>query len=173
MRRQRLDGAQQLLALLAHHDEHGSYRRDLAFRNDDLQHRARVGGRDLDRRLVGLDLDERLVLLDPVTLGHQPAGDLALGQALTEIGQPELARHGPVTLLPRRAQSRLRRDIGIRIRGSLARKIPEGVRFAAAEAPHLQAPSPSRKDARTREPACGVDDPLHRRHVQSSSCQYG
>ena len=52
------------------------------------------GRRDLDRRLVGLDLDERVVLCDLLSLDDEPARDLALGQALAEVGQLELVRHG-------------------------------------------------------------------------------
>ena len=40
------------------------------------------------------DLDERVVLGDLLALGDEPAGDLALGQALAEVGQLELVRHG-------------------------------------------------------------------------------
>ena len=47
----------------------------------------------LDRGLVGLDLDDGLVLDDGVALAHEPARDLALGQALAEIGQRERVRH--------------------------------------------------------------------------------
>ena len=78
----------------ADHDQHGPDRHDVALGDADARHLPRRRGRDLDGRLVGLDLDERLVLGDLVALGHQPAGDLALGQALAEIGQLELVRHG-------------------------------------------------------------------------------
>ena len=53
------------------------------------------GRRDLDGRLVGLDLDERIVLGDLLALGHEPARDLALREALSEVGEPERARHYP------------------------------------------------------------------------------
>ena len=49
---------------------------------------------DLDGRLVRLDLDERLVLGHLVPLGDEPAGDLALGQALAEVRKLELVGHG-------------------------------------------------------------------------------
>ena len=39
------------------------------------------------------DLDEGVVLGDLLPFGDEPAGDLALGQALAEVGQLELVRH--------------------------------------------------------------------------------
>ena len=83
-----------LCAVLADHDEDRPDRDDLALLDEDLRDLAGGRRRDLDRRLVGLDLDERLVLGDLVALGHEPAGDLAFGQALAEIGKLELVRHG-------------------------------------------------------------------------------
>ena len=90
----RLDGAQELLALGADHDEHGADRRDLALLDEDLEHRALPRRGDLDGGLVGLHLDERLILRDRVALRDEPARDLGLGQPLAEIGQLELVRHG-------------------------------------------------------------------------------
>ena len=81
-------------AVLADDDEHRPDRDDLAFLDEDLRDLAGGGRRDLDGRLVGLDLDERLVLGDLVALGDEPAGDLAFGQALAEVGKLELVRHG-------------------------------------------------------------------------------
>ncbi len=97
-RRQRVgcgfvDGAQQLLAFLADHDEHAADRCHLAFRDEDLQHGPGVGRGDLDRRLVRLDLHERIVLGHVVALLHEPARDLALDEAFAEIRQAELERH--------------------------------------------------------------------------------
>ena len=80
--------------VLADHDEDRADRDDLALLDEDLRDLARGRRRDLDRRLVRLDLDERLVLGDLVPLGHEPAGDLAFGQALAEVGKLELVRHG-------------------------------------------------------------------------------
>ena len=42
---------------------------------------------DLDHGLVGHDIDQSLVFADLVTLGHVPFDDLALDDALTDIGQ--------------------------------------------------------------------------------------
>ena len=81
-------------AVVADHDEHRPDRDDLALRDEDPRHLAGGRRRDLDRRLVGLDLDERVVLGDLLALGDEPARDLALGQALAEVGQLELVRHG-------------------------------------------------------------------------------
>ena len=81
-------------AVLADHDQHRAHRDDVALRDQDPGDHARRGRRDLDRRLVGLDLDERVVLRDLLPLRDEPARDLALGQALPEIGQLELVRHG-------------------------------------------------------------------------------
>src|SRR5262249_3703668 len=50
--------------------------------------------RDLDRRLVRLHLDERVVLGDLLPLAHEPARDLAFGQALAQVGKLELVGHG-------------------------------------------------------------------------------
>ena len=79
---------------VADHDEDGADRDDVPFGHEDARDLAGRRRRDLDRRLVGLDLDERLILHDLVPLGDEPAGDLPLGQALAEIWQLELVRHG-------------------------------------------------------------------------------
>src|SRR6185437_12174991 len=52
------------------------------------------GRRDLDGRLVRRDLDERIVLPDLLSFLHEPARDLALGQALPQVRQLELVGHG-------------------------------------------------------------------------------
>ena len=88
-----IDGSEELLALLADHDEHRTHRRDDALVDEDLQHRPRPRRRDLDRRLVGLDLDERLILTDVVPLGDEPARDLRFGEALAQVGEPKLVGH--------------------------------------------------------------------------------
>ena len=85
-------------------------RGDLALAHDDAQDDAVDRRADLDGRLVGLDLDDRLVLGDRVSLAHEPAGDLALGQALAEIRQRERVRHG--WQRSARSPKRLRRPIG-------------------------------------------------------------
>ena len=78
----------------ADHDEHRADGDDLALGDEDPGHGPGGGRRDLDRGLVGLDLDERVVLGELLPLGHEPAGDLALGEALAEVRQFELVRHG-------------------------------------------------------------------------------
>src|SRR5262249_34151419 len=82
----------------ADHDEHRPDRDDLAFLDEDLGDLP--GGRrgDLDRRLVGLDLDEWIVLCDFLSLGDEPARDLALGQPLPEVRQLELVRHQAILI---------------------------------------------------------------------------
>src|SRR5581483_9281411 len=40
-------------------------------------------------------LNERIVLRDLLPLGHEPARDLSLGQALTEVRKLELVAHAP------------------------------------------------------------------------------
>src|SRR4029453_340597 len=79
--------------VLSDHDEDRPDRDDLSLLDHDLRDLARGRRGDLDRRLVGLDLDERLVLGDLVPFGHEPAGDLAFGQALAEVGKLELVSH--------------------------------------------------------------------------------
>ena len=88
-------------AVAADHDEHGADRHHLAFRNEDAGDDAGGGRRDLDGRLVRLHLDERVVLGDLRTLGDEPAGDLALRQALPEIRQLELVRHRQLIVVNR------------------------------------------------------------------------
>jgi hypothetical protein len=68
-------------AVFADDDEDRADRDDLAFLDSDARDFAGGGGRDLDGRLVSLDLDKRLVLGHLVALGHEPAGNLAFGQA--------------------------------------------------------------------------------------------
>ena len=80
-------------AVLADHDQHGPDRHDLALGHEDARDLPGRRRRNLDRRLVGLHLDERVVLGDLLALGDEPARDLALGQALAEIGELELVRH--------------------------------------------------------------------------------
>ena len=86
-------GAGAAAGAVADHDEHRPDRDDLAFSDEDPRHPAGRGRGDLDRRLVRLDLDERVVLGDLLPLLHEPAGDLALGQALAQVGQLELVGH--------------------------------------------------------------------------------
>jgi hypothetical protein len=62
---------------------------DRAVGRVDLRNPAGVGRRHLDDRLGGLDRQHRLVHLHEVALGHEPADDLRLRQALAEIGQVE------------------------------------------------------------------------------------
>ena len=89
-----LDRPEQLLSLLADHDEHGPDGRDLALLDEDLEHRPGSRRRDLDRRLVGLHLDQRIVLRDALPLRDEPPGDLGLGQPLAQVRQLELVGHG-------------------------------------------------------------------------------
>jgi len=81
------------LSRLPDHDEHRSDGRDLSLADENPQNRPRIRGRDLDRRLVRLDLDERIVFRDLLSLGDEPACDLALGEALSQIGKLEGVRH--------------------------------------------------------------------------------
>ena len=80
--------------VVADHDEDGADRDHLALGDEDLRHSAARRRRDLDRRLVRRDLDERRIFGDVLALLDEPAGDLALGQALAEVGQLELVGHG-------------------------------------------------------------------------------
>ena len=118
-----LDGAQELLALLADHDQHRTDGRDVPLLDEDLEHGPGARRRDLDGRLVGLDLDERLILLDVVALGDEPAGDLRLGEALAEIGQLELVRHGGAGYcdVPVSARRRLAQNASTRRTASMTR----------------------------------------------------
>ncbi len=77
----------------ADHHEQRADRDDVAFRDEDPADDPGGRGRDLDRRLVGLDLDQRVVLGDLLPHRDEPARDLALGEALAQIGKPELVRH--------------------------------------------------------------------------------
>ena len=56
----------------------------------DLGHDAGERRRHLDGGLGGLDLDDDLVELDGVADGDHPLQDLALGEALAEVGQLEV-----------------------------------------------------------------------------------
>ena len=59
---------------------------------------ARVRRRKLDEGLGGLHLGDDLVELDGIPFGDAPGDDVGFGQALAEVGQPELAqRHGVTT----------------------------------------------------------------------------
>src|SRR5215218_6731334 len=96
---------------VADDDEHGADRHDFPFADQDPADAARGRRGNLDRGLVGLDLDECLVLSDLVPLGHEPAGDLALRQALAEVGQLQLVGHPAPEPIP---QSESRRPEGRR-----------------------------------------------------------
>ena len=76
--------------IAADRHEHGADRDDLTLADEDARDDAGGRRRDLDDRLVGLDLDERVILADLLPLRNEPACDLALRQALAEVGQPEL-----------------------------------------------------------------------------------
>ena len=65
----------------------------LSLPRDDAEHDPTDRRAELDGRLLGLDLDDWLVLVDRLTLRDEPARDLALLEALTEIGQRECVRH--------------------------------------------------------------------------------
>ena len=60
-----------------------------------MQRRDDPGARrgDLDARLVGHDLDQRLILTHSLAGLHQPAHDLALGDAFADVGQLHLVGH--------------------------------------------------------------------------------
>src|SRR5205823_13023931 len=94
-------------AVLADDDQHRADWHDLALGHEDPSYPTGRGRRDLDRRLVGLHLDERIVLTDLLALCDEPARDLALGQALAEVGELELVRHGQI-LIARREGRRAR-----------------------------------------------------------------
>ena len=85
--------ARDCLAGLADDHELGSHRSDLSFGDEDAEDRPLVRRRDLDRGLVRLNLDERFVLAHLLTFSHEPARDLALGEALAEIRELERVRH--------------------------------------------------------------------------------
>jgi hypothetical protein len=80
-------------AVTPDHDEHRPDRHDLSFLDEDPRHRSRRRRGDLDRRLVRLHLDKGVVLRNVLTLRDEPAGDLALGEALAKVWQLELVRH--------------------------------------------------------------------------------
>ena len=86
-------------ARLADHDEHRAHLHDLALLRLDLQDRPGHGRGQLHRGLVRHHLDEGLVLLDAVALLDQPADDLALVDALPDVGQLELKGHPSLRLL--------------------------------------------------------------------------
>ena len=79
--------------VFADHDQDGADGNDVALGDEDPRNLAGSRRGDLDRRLVGLHLDQRVVLGDLLPLGDEPAGDLALGQPLAEVGQLELVGH--------------------------------------------------------------------------------
>ena len=85
---------QQLLARRADQRQRGAHLRHLAVLGQDPEDDTVDRRADLDRCLVRLDLDDRLVLDDGIALAHEPARDLALGQALAQIRQRERVRHG-------------------------------------------------------------------------------
>ena len=99
-----VDGAQELLPRFADHHDHGADRCHVALLHQDLEHRPGARRGDLDRRLVGLHLDERLILVHLVALGDEPAGDLGLGEAFSQVRQLELVGHGGAgySVCPRR-----------------------------------------------------------------------
>src|SRR5881398_376735 len=68
-----------------------------------LRDLARGGRGDLHGRLVRLDLHERVVLCDLLPLGDEPAGDLAFGEALAQIGQLQRVRHQPILIASSRS----------------------------------------------------------------------
>ena len=91
--RQHRDGAQQVLALGADDRERRANGSDLALAHDDTEDDAGDGRADLDGRLVRLDLDDGVVLAHRLALAHEPARDLALGQAFAQIRQRERVGH--------------------------------------------------------------------------------
>jgi hypothetical protein len=94
--RRRLDPFWLLAHDLAIADDHerSADRDELTLLDEDARDRPGRRRGDLDRRLVGLDLDERIVLGDRLADLDEPAGDLALADALAEIGELELVGQG-------------------------------------------------------------------------------
>ena len=93
LERRHRDRAEQVLPGRADQRERRADRCDLAVLGEDPEHDPADRRPQLDGRLVGLDLDDRLVLDDRVTLAHEPAGDLPLGQPLAELRQRERVCH--------------------------------------------------------------------------------
>ncbi len=89
--------------IAADDDEDRAHRDNLALGDEDARHDTARGRRDLHGRLVRLHLDQRVVLGDLRALCHEPARDLAFGEALAEIRKLELVRHGYGILVKRSA----------------------------------------------------------------------
>ena len=70
------------LPRFADHDQHRADGQRLTLGATVAKDDPGIGRRDLDHCLVGLHLDHRLVGFHSLPLGHQPADDLRLGQAL-------------------------------------------------------------------------------------------
>src|SRR6266568_1196783 len=81
------------LARFAEDDERRADLHDLAFLRPKLQDLARDGRGDLHRHLVRHHFDDGIVLLDSVPFFHEPLDDLALVDALPDVGELELAGH--------------------------------------------------------------------------------
>ena len=82
--------------------DHGELHADLdglVLLHLDRQQRPGRGRRHLGVDLVGGDLEQRLVGVDVLTLGLEPPGHGALGDALTEAGHGHGRRHGRCELL--------------------------------------------------------------------------
>jgi hypothetical protein len=65
-----------------------------SFGNQDLAHRAFVGGFDFHRRFVGLDLGDDVARLDAVALFLEPLGQIALFHRGRERRHEYIDRHG-------------------------------------------------------------------------------
>src|SRR5207302_3611223 len=81
------------LPRLSKHDEGRTDLHDLAFLSPELEHLARDRRRDLDRDLVRHHFHDRVVLSDRVAFLDEPLDNLALVDALPDIGKLELAGH--------------------------------------------------------------------------------
>ena len=79
--------------------ELAAHRHDRVLAGGDPQEHARRRRGDLGVDLVGGDLEQRLVGVDVLTLGLQPPGDRALGDALAQLGHRDGDGHGVEGLL--------------------------------------------------------------------------
>src|SRR5262249_61328039 len=77
----------------------------LGLASQDAYRHARTGRWDLDGRLVGHDLDHGLVLAVVLARFDQQLDDLALDNALADVGQLELEGHGQYSTVRRIASA--------------------------------------------------------------------
>src|SRR5450432_2527584 len=79
-------------------DEHLAHGAELALGEHALADAPGARRRDLDGGLVRHDLDHGLVEAQRIALLDEPAHDLALDDAFTDVGQPELVDHARLAL---------------------------------------------------------------------------